>query len=145
MGGPPDPGAGHVYVTISGEFNALIGYPFPPANWQTATYMVDGWRFSIAEYIVAVDRITLWANPDVSATDQAPARRAQVAHLDGPFVVDLRKGGTLVGQGGSPEQATALGTFTSTTRTTTAAPRSTPRRRTGSASARWRRRTRAAT
>ena len=32
-----------------------------------------------------------------------------VAHLDGPFVVDLHKGGPITGQGGAPEQATPLG------------------------------------
>ena len=31
---PADPGAGAFYVTISGESNALTGYPFPPvAAW----------------------------------------------------------------------------------------------------------------
>jgi hypothetical protein len=33
----------------------------------------------------------------------------QVAHLDGPFVVDLHKGGRVLGQGGAPEEATPLG------------------------------------
>ena len=33
----------------------------------------------------------------------------QVAHLDGPFVVDLHKGGPIIGQGGAPEEATPIG------------------------------------
>ena len=41
---PQDPGAGAFYVTISGESNALTGYPFPPADFTADTYMVDGWN-----------------------------------------------------------------------------------------------------
>jgi hypothetical protein len=112
VGGPADPGAGGVYVTISGESNAITGYPFPPESFTTATYLVDGWEFVIEEYLVNVDKVVLWSNPNLSATDQS-LHGAQVAHLDGPFVVDLHKGGTVLGQGGSPEQATALGVITS--------------------------------
>jgi hypothetical protein len=108
VGGPGDPGAGHVYVTISGESNALTGYPFPPGDWANDTYLADGWQFVIKEYIVNVDKITLWSNPDLSPTDQSQ-HGAQVAHLDGPFVVDVHKGGAIIGQGGAPEQATAIG------------------------------------
>ncbi len=107
-GGPADPGPGAVYVTISGESNALSGYPFPPGDFTTDTYMVDGWQFVVREYIVNVDKVTLWSNPNVSATDPSQHGPA-VAHLDGPFVVDLHQGGTLIGQGGAPEEATPLG------------------------------------
>jgi hypothetical protein len=105
---PGDPGAGAVYVTISGESNALTGYPFPPGDWTNDTYMFDGWQFVIHEYIVDVDKVTLWSNPNLSPTNQA-MHGAQVAHLDGPFVVDLHKGGAVVGAGGAPEEATPLG------------------------------------
>jgi hypothetical protein len=111
VGGPPDPGAGGFYVTISGESNAIIGYPFPPDSFPADTYMVDGWQFEIDAFIVIVDQITLWADPDESVTDQS-LHGAQVAHLSGPFVVDLHKGGGLVGQGGYPEQATPIGVIT---------------------------------
>ena len=107
-GGPADPGAGGVYVTISGESNALFGYPFPPDNFMNDTYMFDGWEFQIEAYIVIVDKVVLWANPNLSATNQS-VHGAQVAHLDGPFVVDLHKGGSIVGQGGYPEEATPIG------------------------------------
>jgi hypothetical protein len=109
---PADPGAGAFYVTISGESNALTGYPFPPDNYVNDTYMPDGWQFEILEYIVNVDKITLWSNPNLSATDQEQHGR-QIAHLDGPFVVDLHKGGKIVGQGGYPELATPIGVITS--------------------------------
>ena len=45
LNAPGDPGAGAVYVTISGESNAVTGYPFPPNDFTTDTYMVDGWEF----------------------------------------------------------------------------------------------------
>jgi hypothetical protein len=105
---PADPGAGAFYVTISGESNALTGYPFPPDNFSTDTYMPDGWEFQILEYIVVVDKVTLWSNPDKSASDQSQ-HGDPVAHLDGPFVVDLHKGGKIVGQGGYPELSTPIG------------------------------------
>jgi hypothetical protein len=103
-----DPGAGKVWVTISGEVNALTGYPFPPDNPVSDTFMPDGWTIQIYEYIVNVDHITLWSNPNVSPTDQSQ-HGSIVAQLDGPFVVDLHKGGKIIGQGGAPEEATPLG------------------------------------
>lgn len=109
-GGPCDPGAGGIYVTISGESNALTGYPFPPGDFTQDTYMEDGWQFEIDKYIVVVDHILLWSNPNESSTN-ASLHGPQVAHLDGPFVVDLHKGGNVVGQGGYPEEATPLGVF----------------------------------
>jgi hypothetical protein len=114
VGGPPDPGAGGIWVTISGETNALTGYPFPPGTgnaWTNDTYMFDGWEFQIDAYIVIVDQIVLWGDPNLSSTNQSE-HGPQVAHLDGPFVIDLHKGGTIAGQGGPPEQATAIGVIT---------------------------------
>ena len=109
---PADPGPGAFYVTISGESNALTGYPFPPDNYTSDSYMPDGWQFEILEYIVIVDKVTLWSNPDQSTTDQSQ-HGPPVAHLDGPFAVDLHKGGKIVGQGGYPELATPIGAITS--------------------------------
>jgi hypothetical protein len=109
--GPADPGAGGIYVTISGESNALTGYPFPPGNFTTDTYMVDGWEFHIEEYLVNVDHIRLWSDPDINPTNQGQVGMP-IAHLDGPFVVDLHKGGAIIGQGGAPEEATPIGAIT---------------------------------
>jgi hypothetical protein len=107
---PQDPGPGAVYVTISGESSAVTGYPFPPAAgaWGSSTFMVDGWEFAIEE-----DKVVLWSNPDKEPTRQSDPGDQQVAHLDGPFVVDLHKGGMIPGQGGPPEEATPLGVITS--------------------------------
>jgi hypothetical protein len=107
---PADPGAGKIWITASGEINALTGYPFPPNDWANDTYMEDGWVFVVQEYIIIVDKITLWSDPNLSPTDQSQ-HGPQVAHVDGPFVVDLHKGGTIIGQGGAPEEATPIGVF----------------------------------
>jgi hypothetical protein len=107
-GGPPNPGAGGIWVTISGESNAITGYPFPPYDWSADTYMFDGWQFNIEAYIVVVGKVVLSSDPNLSATDQS-LHGPQVAHLDGTYVVDLHLGGNIIGQGGGQEQATALG------------------------------------
>jgi hypothetical protein len=108
---PADPGGNAVYVTLSGESNALSGYPFPPRDWGNDTYMFDGWEFVIEEYIVVVDHIGLWNGAETDTHDPQKVG-AEAAHVDGPFVVDLHKGGPLVGQGGAPEQATPLAVIT---------------------------------
>jgi hypothetical protein len=108
---PTDPGAGGFVITISGESNALVGYPYPPFD-PSSTWMVDGWNWRIDEYIVVVDHVLLWSNPNKSPSDQSQ-HGAQVAHASGPFVVDLHKGGPIQGAGGAGEEALALTTITS--------------------------------
>jgi hypothetical protein len=104
---PGDAGSNTFVFSISGEANAIVGYAYPPFDLTTATYMVDGWNWKIDKYIVVIDHITLWSNPNMSASDQSQ-HGAQVAHVDGPFVVDLHKGGPLDGKGGAGEQALAI-------------------------------------
>jgi hypothetical protein len=107
---PGDPGPNAVYVTISGEENAITAYPFPPDNFQNDTYMFDGWTLQIKEYVVVVANVRLWSNPNADTTNQGDlSHMTQVAHLSGPFVVDLHKGGQIIGQGGAPEEATPIG------------------------------------
>jgi hypothetical protein len=105
---PCDPGPGGFAISISGESNAIDGYAYPPVDPKTATYMVDGWNWKIEKYIVIIDHITLWSDPNESASDQSKHGPA-VAELNGPFVVDLHKGGPLQGKGGGTEQALAIG------------------------------------
>ena len=73
--------------------------------------MVDGWNFTLDAYITVFTAITLVEDPDLAPTDQSQ-HGPQVAQLNGPFVVDLHKGGSLLGQGGGGEEATAIGVFT---------------------------------
>jgi hypothetical protein len=108
---PGDTGSNTFVFSISGEANAITGYPYPPYDLSTATYMVDGWNWTIDKYIVVVDHITLWSNPNLSASDQS-MHGLQVAHVDGPFVVDLHKGGPLDGKGGAGEKALAIAALT---------------------------------
>jgi hypothetical protein len=104
--GPSDPGAGGFVFTISGEVNALTGYPYPPFD-PSATWMVDGWSWRIDEFLVVVDHVTLWTDPNESPSD--PSKHGgQVAHVDGPFVIDLHKGGPISGAGGAGEEAVAV-------------------------------------
>jgi len=105
---PCDPGGNAFAISISGEANAIVGYAYPPFDPTTATYMVDGWSWKIDKFIVVIDHVTLWSNPNQSASDQSQ-HGAPVAHLDGPFVVDLHKGGPLDGKGGAGEEALAIG------------------------------------
>jgi hypothetical protein len=110
---PSDPGANGIYVSASGETLALYGFLFPPLDSSTDTWMVDGWNFTLDAYITVFTAITLWDDPDLAPTDQSQ-HGPEVAQLNGPFVVDLHKGGPLTGQGGGGEQATPIGVFTET-------------------------------
>lgn len=104
-----DPGAGGFVFTISGEVNAISGYPYPPFD-PSQTWMVDGWNWKIEKYIVVVDHITLWSDPNKSPSDPSQ-HGSQIAHVDGPFVLDLHKGGPIDGKGGGGEQALAIATL----------------------------------
>jgi len=110
-GASVDPGPGGLYLTASGEALAVTGYDFPPASADD-TFLVDGWIFRLEHEIVSVDHVKLWENPDTVPADQSQ-HGAEVAHLDGPWAIDLHKGGPLTGEGGSPEQAQPFAAITS--------------------------------
>jgi hypothetical protein len=104
-----DPGPGGFLITASGEKLALSGYPFTSGSSQAADpALVDGWEVEFDAVIVTLDHITLSETPNASPTDQSVTGK-QVAHLDGPFAVDLHKGGPLSGKGGEGERAVAIG------------------------------------
>ena len=98
-----DPGPGSLYLTASGESLAVTGYDFPPATADD-TFLVDGWIFRLDHEIVTIGNVKLWDNPDTVPADQSQ-HGAQVAHLDGPWAIDLHLGGPLTGEGGPPEEA----------------------------------------
>ena len=109
--GNPDPmssnGAGGVvHFTASGEVLALGGYSFPPASEDDPAF-VDGWDVKIDELLVTFGNISFSQNPDRSPADQSQIG-AKVGASAGPWAVDLHKGGTLMGKGGSDEQAFPL-------------------------------------
>ena len=98
-----DPGPGSLFLTASGESLAVTGYDFPPATADD-TFLVDGWVFRLDHEIVTIGNVVLWENPDTVPGDQSK-HGAQVAHLAGPWAIDLHSGGPLTGEGGPPEQA----------------------------------------
>jgi hypothetical protein len=107
----PSGGGGTIQVTASGEVLALDGYAFPAASKDDVAF-VDGWEIRFHELLVTVDKITISENPDRSPTDQAQTEGV-VATAEGPWAIDLHRGGDLVGKGGSGEQAAFLTEITS--------------------------------
>src|SRR5207245_2605952 len=93
-GGDMTGGSGSIVVRASGEVLALGGYDFPFVD----VGFVDGWEVKFTELIVTVDKITLSDNPDMDPGDQSKTG-AMVAEVDGPFAIDLHKGGPLMGKG----------------------------------------------
>jgi hypothetical protein len=94
---------GSVQFTASGEVLALGGYAFPPANAGDPDF-VDGWDVHFTKFIAVFDKVTLSETPDTSPTDQSQTGKL-VAEIDGPWAIDLHKGGPLMGKGGTNEQA----------------------------------------
>jgi hypothetical protein len=97
------PAGGGIQITASGEVLALGGYSFPPANADEPAF-VDGWELRFDKVLVTIDHLTFSESPDTSPTDQSQTGR-RVAQLDGPWAIDLHRGGPLGGKGGSDEQA----------------------------------------
>jgi len=93
---------GKIQFTASGEVLALGGYGFPPASGAVA--FVDGWEIRFTKFLTTIDKIKLYTNPDSSPTDQSQVG-SLVAEVDGPWAIDLHKGGPLVGKGGTDEKA----------------------------------------
>jgi hypothetical protein len=96
-------GAGQILLSASGETLSLGGFDWPPMN-SNDTCMVDGWEFTLYRYITVPTNVTLWANPNEVPTDQSQ-HGPVVAHVVGPWVIDLHKGGPLMGKGGGGEEA----------------------------------------
>lgn len=105
----PDGKGGTIQLTASGEVLALGGYDFPPATGGDPAF-VDGWEVRFDSVIVTIDKVTLSENPDKSPSDQSQTDGV-VAQVDGPWAVDLHRGGPLAGKGGTDEQAVALATI----------------------------------
>src|SRR5947209_5624911 len=96
---------GPVQFTASGESLALGGYDFPGDPSFS-----DGWEIRFTKFLAVFDKVTLSANPDAVPSDQSKTGKL-VVQIDGPWAVDLHKGGPLTGKGGSDEQAVAIETI----------------------------------
>ena len=107
---PKDPGKKGIWITASGEVLALGGYPFPPATADDVAF-VDGWDVRFERLLVTLDHLTFSENPDLVPGDQSRTGQ-EVARIDGPWAVDLHKGGPLPGKAGSGEQAIPIAALT---------------------------------
>ena len=83
----------------------------PPTSSHD-TYLVDGWEFSIIEYLVVVDKIVALVQPEPSPSEPVRCTARRSPTWTAPFVVDLHKGGKIIGPGRRAEQATPLGVIT---------------------------------
>ncbi len=102
-------GPGTLVFSVSGEVLALGGYTFPPASADDPAF-VDGWDFKFSRVLVTVDKIKLSENPDTDPGDESKTGKL-VAEVNGPWAVDLHKGGPLPGKGGAGEQAVQIATL----------------------------------
>lgn len=102
-------GGGTIQFTASGEVLALGGYAFPPATDDDPAF-VDGWEVKFSKLLVTVDKLSLSEAPDTSPTDPSQTGKL-VAEVDGPWAIDLHRGGPLAGKGGSDEQALPITTI----------------------------------
>jgi hypothetical protein len=120
---PCDPGGNGFLLTASGEAFAKAGYPFPPASADQVVF-VDGWAVTYDRVLSTFDHITLSEGPDKSPTDQSQCDDGQggailcgtgssvVAEVDGPFVMDLHKGGSLADADGADLDAAPIAALT---------------------------------
>jgi hypothetical protein len=108
-GGGAAPTGGSIVFSVSGEVLGLAGYSFPPATADDPVF-VDGWEVKFTRVLVTVDKIQLSETPDLNPGDESKTG-ALVAEVDGPWAVDLHKGGPLPGKGGAGEQAVQIATL----------------------------------
>ncbi|HEY6180378.1 MAG TPA: hypothetical protein VIX73_38310 [Kofleriaceae bacterium] len=120
---PCDPGGNGILITASGEGFAKDGYAFPPTN-PDDVFLVDGWAISYDRILTTFDHITLSRGPDKSPTDQSQCDDGKggsikcgtgssvVAEVDGPFAVDLHKGGPLPDADGVDSDAAPIAALT---------------------------------
>jgi hypothetical protein len=104
---PCDPGPRGILLTASGEVLALGGYDFPPSSPGDLPFFVDGWEIRYTRVLITFGHVTLNSDPDLVPTDQSQMG-AVVAEADGPWAVDLHKGGPIPGKGGGDEQAAPI-------------------------------------
>jgi len=120
---PCDPGGNGILITASGEGFAKDGYAFPPTN-PDDVFLVDGWAITYDRILTTFDHVTLSRGPDKSPTDQSQCDDGKggsilcgtggsvVAEVDGPFAVDLHKGGPLPDADGVDNDAAPVAALT---------------------------------
>jgi hypothetical protein len=116
---PCDPGGNGILITASGESFSKGGYAFPPAN-PDDVFFVDGWAVTYDRILTTFDHVTLSRNPDKVPTDQSQCDDGKggtvkcgsgssvLAEVDGPFAIDLHKGGPLADASGTAMDAAPI-------------------------------------
>ncbi len=104
-------GGGAVQFAASGEVLALGGYDFPPAHRRRPRL-----RRRLGRPLHAVRRRVRQDRrcrriPTRSPSDQSQTGKL-VAEVDGPWAIDLHKGGLAPGKGGGDEQAVPIAVLT---------------------------------
>ena len=89
-------GGGTVLFSASGEALAGDGYDFPPS--PMGGVFVDGWQIRFTKLIAVFDKVTLSEGAN-NAVDQSQLGKL-VAEINGPWAVDLHKGGPITGKEG---------------------------------------------
>jgi hypothetical protein len=95
-----------VQVSASGEALAQRGYSYESNPGAGEPVFIDGWELRFSRYLVVIDRVGVYAqgaDPDVRESVGKP-----IVERRGPWIVDLKKAGPLVGAGGAPETAVPL-------------------------------------
>jgi hypothetical protein len=118
---PCDPGGNGILITASGEAFAKNGYAFPPTD---EVFIVDGWSITYDRILTTFDHVTLSRGPDKVPGDQSQCDDGKggtvacgtgssvLAEADGPFAVDLHKGGPLADADGAENDAVQVAAFT---------------------------------
>jgi hypothetical protein len=123
LGIPCDPQGNGILLTASGEAFARDGYAFPPAS-PDDVYFVDGWAITYDRILTTFDHITLSRGPNKVPTDQSQCDDGKggtilcgtgssvLAEVDGPFAIDLHKGGSLSDADGAAMDAAPFAALT---------------------------------
>jgi len=101
-----DDAARTVQVSASGEALAQRGFSYESNPAEGEPVFIDGWELRFTRYLVVIDKVSVYeigADPDVRESVGKP-----VVERRGPWIVDLKKNGPLVGAAGAPETAVPL-------------------------------------
>lgn len=91
------PTSGGFRVTVAGEEAGTEGFSFPATGSEPG--FEDGWEVKFDSYVVSLGQVTFSQGPETNMANPAQVG-ADVARLDGPWVVDLAKEGPLTALGG---------------------------------------------
>ena len=104
--GPRTDAPRSVQISVSAEDVVESGYIYDPNPGPSDAVFVDGWSLTFEHYFVVIHSARLNGSP--SDPSMRGVVGPLVAEARGPWLVDLRRPGPLVGAAGSPETAWPL-------------------------------------